>query len=43
MASFQEYKNDFIERLRADSAINGSDTEDEFLASTLSLLEEFDE
>lgn len=43
MADFQEYKSEFLESLRADSAINGSDTEDEFLNRTLELLSDYDE
>ena len=34
---YQEYKKEFLESLRNDSAINGTDTEDEFLNRTLSL------
>ncbi len=40
---YQEYKHDFLESLRNDSAINGSETEDEFLNRTLGILTEFDE
>lgn len=40
---YQEYKKDFLEELRNDSAINGSDTEDEFLNRTLDILTDFDE
>jgi hypothetical protein len=43
MASYQEYKSEFIERIRADSAINGSDTEDEFMSSTIAMLEDYNE
>lgn len=40
---YREYKKDFLEELRNDSAISGSDTEDEFLNHTLDLLAEYDE
>ena len=40
---YQEYKHDFMQQLRDDSAINGTDTEDEFLDRTLELLTDFDE
>lgn len=40
---YQEYKHDFLETLRNDSAISGSDTEDEFLNHTLDILTDFDE
>ena len=40
---YQEYKEDFLTELRNDSAINGSETEDEFIGRTLDLLTEFDE
>lgn len=40
---YQEYKHDFLENLRNDSAISGSDTEDEFLNHTLDILSEYDE
>lgn len=40
---YQEYKRDFLEELRNDSAISGSDTEDEFLNHTLDILSEFEE
>lgn len=40
---YQEYKRDFLEELRNDSAISGADTEDEFLNHTLDILSEFDE
>ena len=43
MDNYQEYKQEFLDRLRADSAINGSDTQDEFLSCTLGMLEDFDE
>ena len=43
MDNFQEYKQEFLDSLRADSAINGSDTQDEFLSCTLGMLEDFDE
>ena len=40
---YQEYKKEFLESLRNDSTINGTDTEDEFLNRTLSLLVDYDE
>lgn len=40
---YQEYKRDFLEGLRNDSAISGADTEDEFLNHTLGILADFDE
>lgn len=40
---YREYKQEFIETLRADSAHSGTDTEYEFLNHTLDLLEDFDE
>ena len=32
---YQEYKKEFLESLRNDSAINGTDTEDEFVYATV--------
>ena len=43
MEGYEEYKRDFMESLRADSAISGSDTEDEFLSRTLDMLSDYDE
>lgn len=40
---YQEYKRDFLEMLRNDSAIAGTYTEDEFIDRTLELLSTFDE
>lgn len=40
---YQEYKKDFLDELRNDSAINGSDTEEEFISRTLDILTDFDE
>jgi len=40
---YQEYKHDFLESLRNDSAISGAETEDEFLNRTLEILTAFDE
>lgn len=40
---YQEYKKDFLDELRNDSAINGSDTEEEFISRTLDILMDFDE
>lgn len=40
---YQEYKRDFLEELRNDSAISGSDTEDEFINRSLGILVDFDE
>ena len=41
--SYQEYKKDFLEMLRNDSAISGTYTEDEFLDRTLEILSSFNE
>ena len=35
---YQEYKHDFLESLRNDSAISGAETEEEFLNRTLEIL-----
>jgi len=40
---YTEYKKDFLEELRNESAISGSDTEDEFINRVLGLLQDFDE
>lgn len=40
---YQEYKREFLEMLRNDSAISGTYTEDEFLDRTLEILTSFDE
>lgn len=40
---YQEYKHDFLESLRNDSAISGAETEDEFLNRTLEILTDFNE
>ena len=40
---YSEYKHDFLELLRNDSAINGFDTEDEFIERTFNLLSDYDE
>lgn len=40
---YQEYKKEFLTELRNESAISGSDTEDEFIGRTLDILSEFDE
>ena len=40
---YQEYKHDFLETLRNDSAISGAETEDEFLNRTLEILTDFNE
>ena len=40
---YQEYKHDFLESLRNDSAISGAETEDEFLNRTLEILSDFNE
>lgn len=40
---YQEYKEDFLNTLRADSAHSGTDTEDEFLNRAFDLLIEFNE
>ena len=41
--NYQEYKEDFLNTLRNDSAHGGTDTEDEFINHTLDLLVDFDE
>lgn len=43
MSDYEEYKASFLESLRADSAISGSDTVDEFLTRTLEMLVDYDE
>ena len=43
MSDYKEYKSEFLESLRADSAISGSDTVDEFLTRTLGMLVDYDE
>lgn len=43
MSDYEEYKRTFLESLRADSAINGSDTVDEFISRTLSMLVDYEE
>jgi len=40
---YQEYKHDFLEALRNDSAISGAETEEEFLNRTLDILTDFNE
>ena len=40
---YQEYKREFLEMLRNDSAISGTYTEDEFLDRTLEILSAFEE
>lgn len=40
---YQEYKKDFLTELRNESAINGADTEDEFIGHTLDILQDFNE
>lgn len=40
---YQEYKKEFLTDLRNESAISGSDTEDEFVGRTLDILSDFDE
>ena len=40
---YQEYREEFLETLRADSAPSGTDTEDEFLNHTFDLLMDFNE
>lgn len=40
---YQEYRKDFLTELRNESAISGSDTEDEFIGRTLDILQDFDE
>lgn len=43
MNDIQEYKKEFLQRLRDDSAINGTDTEDEFINHILDLLTDYDD
>ena len=43
MSDYEEYKSEFLESLRNDSAISGSDTVDEFLTRTLGMLVDYDE
>lgn len=43
MSDYEEYKSEFLESLRADSAISGSDTVDEFLTRTFGMLVDYDE
>ena len=43
MENYEIYKKEFMESLRADSAISGSDTEDEFLSRALDMLCGYDE
>ena len=43
MSDYEEYKSEFLESLRADSAISGSDTVYEFLTRTLGMLVDYDE
>lgn len=43
MSDFQEYKREFLDSLRADSAINETDTSDEFLSHVLGMLADYDE
>ena len=43
MSDYEEYKSEFLESLRADSAISESDTVDEFLTRTLGMLVDYDE
>lgn len=40
---YQEYREEFLNTLRADSAHGGTDTEDEFLNHTFDLLVDFNE
>ena len=40
---YQEYKRDFLQSLRDESAISGAETEDEFLNRTLDILSDFSE
>ena len=40
---YQEYKDEFLDSLRTESAISGTDTEDEFLHHVLDLLVDFNE
>ncbi len=40
---FTEYEKDFVQTLRNDAAISGTDAEDEFIDKALSLLADYDE
>jgi len=40
---YQEYKKEFLEELRNDSSINGTDTEDEFISRTMDILIDYNE
>lgn len=43
MTEYQEYKKELLRTLRDNSAISGTDTEDEFVNHALDLLKEYDE
>ncbi|WP_295858188.1 AIPR family protein [uncultured Fibrobacter sp.] len=43
MNDIQDYKKEFLRRLRDESAINGTDTEDEFINHILDLLSDYDD
>lgn len=43
MSDYEEYKAEFLESLRADSAISGSDTVDEFITRTFGMLVDYEE
>ena len=40
---YQEYKDSFLNTLRADSAHSGTDTADEFISHIIDLLVDFNE
>ena len=40
MATIEEYREELIERLRADASIAGTDAEDEFITYALQLLDD---
>lgn len=43
MSDYQEYKKEFLQSLRNESSINGTNTEDEFINRILDLLRDFDD
>ena len=43
MNDYEEYKQEFLDSLRADSAISGSDTVDEFITRTFGMLADYEE
>lgn len=43
MNDYEEYRQEFLDSLRADSAISGSDTVDEFITRTFGMLVDYEE